>query len=97
MYENGKSYSELKQTCLELATLNIKLKPLKDGAMTEGKSAYVLFNEDNSKAEIFLPEKDKGLVLIKTNEGNWANMGFILISWKGYVIQKDGKAVFGGQ
>lgn len=96
MYENGKSYSELKQTCLELATLNIKLNPLKDGAMTEGNSAFVLFNDKNSEAEVFLPKRDKGLVLNKTSEGNWTNNAYTLMSWKGYVLQMDGKAIFGG-
>lgn len=96
MYENGKSYSELKQTCLELATLNIKLNPLKDGAMTEGNSAFVLFNDTNSEAEVFLPLKDKGILLKKTNEGNWSNTEYKLISWKGYVLQKNGNAIYGG-
>lgn len=64
--------------------------------MTEGKSAFVLFKTDNTKAEIFLPSKDEGMVLTKTNEGNWSNKEYRLISWKGYVLQKNGKAIFGG-
>lgn len=65
--------------------------------MTEGKSAFVLFNDENSEAEVFLPSKDRGIVLKKTNEGNWSNAEYKLISWKGYVLQKDKKAIFGGQ
>lgn len=97
MYENGRSYSELKQTCLELTTLNIKLNPLKDGAMTKGKFAYVLFNDKHAEAEVFLPTKDKGILLKKTTEGNWSNTEYTLISWKGYVLQKDGVTVYGGE
>ncbi|HEA23418.1 MAG TPA: hypothetical protein ENH87_21245 [Pricia antarctica] len=82
---------------MELTTLNIKLNPLKDGAMTEGKPAYILFNNANTKAELFLPNEDQGMVLNKTNEGNWTNSSYTLISWKGYVLQKDGLAIFGGQ
>ncbi len=96
MFENGKSYSHLKQTCLELSTLNTVLNPLKDGAMTKGKSAYVLFNNDSTKAELFLPSNNEGIILEKSNEGNWSNTEFKLMSWKGYVLQKDGKAIFGG-
>lgn len=96
MFENGKSYSELKQTCLELATLNIKLNPLKEGSKTEGQSAHVLFNDENTKAELFLPSNNKGIVLEKSNEGNWTNKNYKLISWKGYVLQKDGRSIFGG-
>ena len=82
---------------MELATLNIKLNPLKDGAITEGKSAFVLFNMDHTKAEIFLPTKNDGVVLTKTNQGNWSNADYKLISWKGYVLQKNEKPIFGGQ
>lgn len=97
MFENGKSYSELKQTCLELATLNIKLNPLKDGAITSGEFAYVLFSETNSKAELFLPSNNNGILLEKSNEGNWTFENYTLIAWKGYVLQKDGIPIFGGQ
>lgn len=97
LFENGKSYSELKGKCVELTALEIKLNPLKDGALTEGESVYVLFNDDNTKAEIFLPQEDKGLMLTKINEGNWGNGNYKLISWKAYVLQKNGTAIFGGQ
>lgn len=96
MFENLKSYSHLKQTCLELNTLNIKLNPLKEGSKTEGKLAYVLFDENNNKAELFLPFNNEGFILEKSNEGNWSNTEYKLVSWKGYVIQKDRKAIFGG-
>lgn len=82
---------------MELATLNIKLNPLKEGAMTQGKPAFILFDAARTKAELFLPNQDKGMVLTKTNEGNWSNETYTLIAWKGYVLQKDGTALFGGQ
>ena len=96
LFENGKAYSELKQTCLELATLKTKLNPLKDGAKTDGDSAYVLFNSNNSKAEIFLPESNKSIVLEKSKQGNWTFENYNLISWKGYVLQEKGVAIYGG-
>jgi len=82
---------------LELATLNIKLNPLKNGGTTQGDPAYVLFDKDRKKAELFLPNNDEGILLNKTSEGNWKNNEFLLISWKGYVVQQNGKTVFGGQ
>lgn len=96
LFENGKAYSELQQTCLELASLTTKLNPLKDGAKINGNVAYILFNSDNSKAEVFLPKSDKGIVLIKSKEGNWVFENYTLISWKGYVLQKKGIAIYGG-
>lgn len=94
--KNGKAYSELKQTCLELRTLKTKLNPLKDGAKTAGDVVYVLFNSDNSKAEVFLPKLNKGIVLEKSKKGNWVFQNYNLISWKGYVLQEKGVAIYGG-
>jgi hypothetical protein len=97
LYVNGKSFSELKQVCLELNTLNIKLNQLKDGARANGKVAYVLFDNEKKTAEIFFPFENKGIVVTKTAEGNWINADYKLIAWKGYVIQKNGIPIFGGQ
>lgn len=97
MYQNGKSFSELQQTCLELATLNIKLNPLKDGATTKGSVAYLLFDANKTKAEIFMPMENKGFVLAETAEGNWSNEDYKLVAWKGYVLKKNGIPIFGGE
>ena len=96
MFEKGQSFSELKQTCLELNTLNIKLNPLKDGAKTKGSFAYILFDNNRKLVEVFFSFEDKGIILTKTAEGNWSNGNYKLIAWKGYVIQQDGKAIYGG-
>ena len=96
MFVNGQSFSQLKQTCLELATLNIKLNPLKDGAKTKGNIAYILLDNTNKSAEMFFPFENKGIILTKTADGNWNNGDYKLNAWKGYVIQKNGKAIFGG-
>ncbi len=96
MFKNGQSFSNLKQTCLELTTLNIKLNRLEDGATSKGNVAYVLFDHKRKEAEIFLPFEDKGIILKKTAEGNWSMGEYKLIAWKGYVLQKSDKAIFGG-
>ena len=97
MYKDGQSYSTLQQTCLDLATLNTVLSPLKDGMKVEGTAAYVLFDDERKHAELFLPSNNQGIVLTQTSEGNWSNNNYKLIAWKGYVLQKDGMAIFGGQ
>ena len=97
LFVNGKVYSNLKQTCLKLSDLKTKLNPLKDGAMTDGKPAFILFDDSNSKAELFLPDANEGLVLEKSSEGNWKNGDYYVIAWKGYVIQYKEKPIFGAQ
>lgn len=96
LFEDGKAYSELEQKCITLASLETTLNPLKDGTRTEGKQAYVYFNADNSKAEVFLPKSNKGIVLEKEGEGNWVAGNYILMAWKGYVLQEKGVAIYGG-
>lgn len=64
--------------------------------MTEGRLAFVLFNRDHTKAEIFLPTKNEGIVLTTTSEGNWSHTEYRLIPWKGYVLQKNKKVLYGG-
>lgn len=72
-------------------------------AMTEGSTekAYLLFNEDQSIAEVFLPNESKGLIMNrKGTEGNytWTDGVYELIVWKGYVLQtlKQGNKLFAG-
>ena len=89
--------SEIKNSCIDLNTLNIRLNPLKNGELNSGDPAYILFSDDNKKAELFLPHQEKGILLNKTATGNWSNATYKLIAWKGYVVQQNGKAIFGGQ
>lgn len=97
VYKNGKAFSKLNQKCLELSTLATKLRPMQEGAMVKGDTAYVLFDSTRLKAELFLPGKNEGIVLNKTSEGNWRSGEYKLIAWKGYVVQFKNKAAFGGE
>ena len=96
LFENRKSYSNLKQQCIELDSLTLKLNPLKDGMITSGHKAFALFDESKSKAELFLPNFNHGFVMEKINTGNWEYGEYKLIAWKGYVLQKNGQAIYGG-
>lgn len=97
IYKNGKVYSNLNQKCLELTTLKIKLQPMQEGAAANGDPAYVLFDSTQSKAELFLPGQNKGMILNQTSSGNWRSGDYKLIAWKGYVVQFKSKAIFGGE
>ena len=96
LFVDGKSYSNLKQKCIELESLTLKLNPLKDGMITSGHKAFVLFDDSKSNAELFLPNSNEGVAMVKTNTGNWENREYKLIAWKGYVLQKNGQAIYGG-
>lgn len=63
----------------------------------ETLSAYILFNEDATKAEIFLPKDTASIVLIRQAEGKpWVLKDWQLIPWKGYVLKKGTVTMFAG-
>ncbi|WP_417429432.1 hypothetical protein [Halpernia sp.] len=76
----------------------ITLNSVKEGST---EKAYLVFNEDQSKAELFLPNEKLGTILErKGSEGNytWTDGKLELIQWKGYVLRtlKQGNNLFAG-
>lgn len=91
-------FSDLKNGDVNLDKDAITLSSMREG---NSEKAYLLFNEDQSKAEIFLPNDSNSLVLDrKGTEGNytWTDGKYELIVWKGYILQtlKQGTKLFAG-
>ncbi len=64
----GESWSELKQSCVQIFDIGQRLNPVE---VAEGEaviSAFVLLSDDQSKAELFLPEEE-GTVILDKGEG----------------------------
>lgn len=51
----GETWSELRQSCLQIFNEGIRLNPIQEEGNQEVISAFALFNDDLSKVEIFLP------------------------------------------
>jgi hypothetical protein len=66
----GASWSELQKTCVQIFNVGERLNPLdvKDGDAVI--SAFVLFNEDKSKLELFLAEGDN-IIMNKKDSNNY--------------------------
>jgi hypothetical protein len=94
----GMVWSDIKNNCVDLSKIATRLNPieLKD----KGKDpAYLIFFEDKTKAEVYLPGNDHSVMLErKGKEGNWTwqHDDLKLIQWKGFVLQKKGVAIYGG-
>lgn len=89
-------WSSIKDSDVDLAKTATRLNPIE---ANEKNPAYLIFSDDRLKAELFLPISKKSLMLERTGkEGNyiWTNGEFELITWKGYVLRKDKKAVYAG-
>ncbi len=93
----GYVWSKVNKECVK-GFSGIQLNPMdKPDNEDETLSAYVLFNEDGSEAEIFLPKDTTSLVLSRAAEGKpWILKDWQLVPWKGYVLKKGGKNMFAG-
>lgn len=92
----GYTWSKLNKECVKAFT-GIQLNPASDAA-TEDETlcAYVLFNEEGDKAEIFLPD-DKSFIVTKgTSDKIWVFKDYQLIAQNGYQLKKAGQVVFSG-
>jgi lipopolysaccharide export LptBFGC system permease protein LptF len=87
----GYTYSELKKECIRTFEQKIQLKEI----ATKGNyTAAVLFNNDQSKAEIFLKEEKKSLILDRTAKGIWKNATYTLTQNKGFVLSQNKKVIY---
>lgn len=91
----GYIWSKVNKECVKCYT-GIQLNPIgKPDNDDETLSAYVLFNEDASLAEVFLPNSTTSLVLIK-NGKSWVLQDWQLIPGKGYLLKKAKQDMFAG-
>ncbi len=87
----GYTYSQLKKECIRTFEQKIQLKEI----ATKGNyTAAVLFNKDQSKAEIFLKEEKTSVNLNRSSKGIWKNGTYTLTQDKGFVLSKNKKAVY---
>lgn len=94
----NKMFSSLKNENISLEKVAIPLKSVKEGSTDK---AFLIFNEDQSKVEVFLPTEKNGIIYNrKGSEGNytWTDGKNELINWKGYVLRtlKQAIPLFGG-
>ena len=87
----GYTYSQLKKECIRTFEQKIQLKEI----ATKGNyTAAVLFNKNQSKAEIFLKEEKTSVILKRTAKRLWKNADYTLTQSKGFVLSKNNKAVY---
>lgn len=93
----GYVWSKVNKECVK-GFSGIQLNPI-DNTNNEDEtlSAYVLFNEDASKAEVFLPNDTTSIVLTRSAEGKpWIYKDWQLVSGNGYVLKKGTENKFSG-
>ncbi len=87
----GYTYSQLKKMCIRTFEQKIQLKEI----ATKGNyNAAVLFNRNQSKAEIFLKEEKKSVILYRSSKGIWKNTTYILKQNNGFELIKKKEAIY---
>ncbi|MCC9073828.1 hypothetical protein LNQ49_19785 [Flavobacterium sp. F-65] len=93
----GYTWSEVKKECVRIFEVGTKLSHAEDGK-TYSTVAYVIFEKDGNKAELFLDTQKETIMLERKAEGEpWINGDLELIPWKGYVLKKAGKIIYTGE
>lgn len=89
----GQIFSSVKNKEISLDKDAVTLTSVKEGSP---EKAYLVFNEDQSKVEVFLPGEKTGIMYDrKGTEGNytWTDGKNELIQWKGYVLRTLKQAI----
>lgn len=94
----GYTWSQLKQECVRIFETGIRLNP-QDTSLDQTTSAFIIFNDDQTTVELFLPFEKGSLLLERTGtEGKyqWKNGDYALSVWKGYVLKDGSKTLYQG-
>jgi outer membrane biogenesis lipoprotein LolB len=91
----GYQWSALTNQCVRLFEQAVRLQSLE---ANETGSAFVLFNADQSQAELTLPSGEQTRLTRQGDEGNWSWQGgaYQLFPWKGYLLKSGEQALFHG-
>lgn len=93
----GYTWSQLKQKCIRIFEEGTKLSPYDSENQSAEMTAFVIFEENGNKAELFLPN-EKPIILERKSEGDqYVNGDWQLIPWKGYVLKKGKEILYTGQ
>jgi hypothetical protein len=95
----GYTWSVLSNECIRIFEKGERLnRVVAENESANTLSAFVVFDEQGNKAELFLPKQKKTIILKRKSEGQpWVKNGWQLIPWKGYVLKKRGKIIYTGQ
>lgn len=94
----GYRWSDLKAECVRVYDVGYRLNSIneleEDGSMY---SAFVLFENDGDRAELFLPDGSKSVMLKReSKDGAYVNKQWQLTPGKGYKLSKNGTVLYEG-
>ncbi len=98
----GYMWSEIRKNCIRVFEEGYRLEPYVSDSLSveeDGEqatlNAYVIFSEDQSKAELFLPTSSKSIILDRKNEGKpYMKEEWTLEARKKYILKKGTEIQF---
>ncbi|MCE3074791.1 hypothetical protein [Chryseobacterium gwangjuense] len=93
----GYTYSQIKNDCVRVFEQKVKLTEVKPKGSSTSMTA-IIFSKDMKKAEVFLPEQNKGsLILTQLGKGKaWKSGDYVLVPYKktGYQLKKKNIVIY---
>lgn len=91
----GYTWSNLREDCVQLFEVAYRLNPVSDPTNDDATdaaiiSAFVLFNDNESELELFLPEIQSGIIIAKNKEGKYQKDNY-LFDKEHFVLYIHGK------
>ena len=80
-------------TCVQLWEAGVRLDPIEVKEGDAVISAFVLFNKDESKAEVVLPNKEGSVILAKSQENLYEKEEYLYDDKEG-TLSINGKVVY---
>lgn len=94
----GYRWSIIKEECIRPLEECYRLNSIEQlESESDIKSVFVVFEEDGNRAELFLPNSTKSIMLKKdTKNGPYKDGHWSLFAQNGYKLSKDGRLQFAG-
>jgi len=86
-------WSEVKQSCVRLWEAGIGLEALNNENRTYTAVATIIFADDSTRAELFLPEGNTQ-ILDKTEQGTWKNAEWELRYSDSWMVTQGTNTIF---
>lgn len=79
----GQTWSTLKQSCIQVFNEGVRLNPVKTKADEAIISAFLLFNDDKSKLELFLPDNKETFIMKEAPKNVYKSKKYVYNSEEG--------------
>jgi hypothetical protein len=94
----GYTWSKLKKDCVRLFDSGVRLYPKTDPNTQDALLiTYLILSDDGMEAEVFIPNQDQSLVLIREKEATpWVFNEWELTAFEGFTLRKNSEILFSG-